>query len=110
MQLALEHSLCFGVYDERHGGRQVGLARVVTDYAIFAYLCDVYILEGQRGKGLGRWLLEVVRGYPELHGLRRWALVTRDAHGLYRQFGFEALSAPERWMEAFDPAPQAWRA
>ena len=117
---ALRNSLCFGVYemdpvkvislqDGDRIGRQIGLARVVSDYAVFAYLCDVYILEECRGQGLGKWLLEVVRNYPDLQGLRRWALKTRDTHGLYRKFGFKDLQSPENWMEIYDPAPVNWR-
>jgi GNAT superfamily N-acetyltransferase len=93
---AIQNSLCFGVYQ---GAEQVGFARVITDYAVFAYLADVYILEEHQGQGLGKWLISVVTSQPELQGLRRWLLATRDAHGLYRQFGFTELGAPERWME-----------
>ena len=93
---SIEHSLCFGIY---RGPRQVGFARVITDYATFAYLADVFVLEGFRGRGLGVWLMECIMAHPELEGLRRWSLVTRDAHGLYRKFGFRELAAPERWME-----------
>jgi GNAT superfamily N-acetyltransferase len=93
---SLDGSLCFGLY---HQGRQVGLARVITDGATFAYLCDVYILEKHRGRGLGRWLMETVMTHPALQGLRRWSLVTRDAHGLYAGLGFQPLQAPERHME-----------
>ncbi|HUI25535.1 MAG TPA: GNAT family N-acetyltransferase [Candidatus Kryptonia bacterium] len=92
----IEHSLCFGVYDET---AQVGFARVVTDYAIFAYLCDVFILESHRGRGLSKWLLRCVLAHPALAGMRRFHLVTDDAHGLYRQFGFTLLANPERHME-----------
>jgi GNAT superfamily N-acetyltransferase len=101
---SLQHSLCFGVY---HGVEQIGLARVITDYATFAYLCDVYILETHQGQGLGKWLISVVTGYPPLQGLRRWSLATRDAHGLYAQYGFSPLSNADRWMEIFTPAPAA---
>ena len=100
IERSLEHSLCFGVY---HGVDQVGLARVVTDYTTFAYLCDVFILPSERGHGLGKWLMQTVMNHPELQGLRRWMLATRDAHGLYAQYGFTALPAPDRWMERFDP-------
>ena len=92
---SLQHSLCFGLY---HGEAQVGLARVVTDYATFAWLCDVFIQEPHRGRGLGVWLIETVVAHPELQGLRRFLLATRDAHELYRKHGFAPLSAPERWM------------
>ena len=95
MQRALEHSLCFGVYA---GDEQVGLARVVTDYATFAWLCDVFILESHRGQGLGKWLIESVVVHPELQGLL-FMLATRDAHGLYQRYGgFEPLQGVERWM------------
>jgi len=84
---AARHSLCFGLY-EKAGGRQVGLARVVTDHATFAYLCDVYVLEEHRGHGLGKLLMRAVMAHPAVTGARRAMLGTRDAHGLYRQFGF----------------------
>ena len=97
---SLQHSLCFGVYHEQ---AQIGLARVITDYATFAYLCDVYILDAYRGHGLGKWLIETVTNHPELSGLRRFMLATRDAHGLYAQYGFNPLQAPDRWMEIYRP-------
>jgi GNAT superfamily N-acetyltransferase len=89
-------SLCFGLYE---GPAQVGFARAVTDGATFAYLADVFVLESHRGQGLGVWLMECVMEHPDLQGLRRWSLVTRDAHPLYRRFGFAGLAAPERYME-----------
>jgi GNAT superfamily N-acetyltransferase len=95
----LQHSLTFGLYD---GSRQIGLARVVSDYTTFAWLCDVFIHEDYRGQGLGKWLLETVHSYPELQGLRRWMLATRDAHGLYKQFGWIPLEPPEFWMMKLD--------
>ena len=97
---AIENSICFGVYKEN---KQVGLARVVTDGATFAYLCDVFILPHYRGMGLSKWLIQTVIGHPELQSLRRWLLATADAHGLYKQFGFTGFSRPERWMEIFAP-------
>jgi GNAT superfamily N-acetyltransferase len=97
---AVAGSLCFGVY---HGLEQVGFARVVTDQATFAYLCDVFVREGHRGRGLGRWLMEVVTAHPSLQGLRRFVLVTRDAHGLYERFGFRPLARPEGHMEIHRP-------
>lgn len=100
IERALANSLCFGLYLQ---DRQVGLARVITDRATFAYLCDVYVLEDYRGRGLGRWLIATVLSHPDLHGLRRWSLATRDAHGLYRKVGFQALKTPENWMEIFNP-------
>lgn len=97
---SLAGSLCFGLY---HADRQIGLVRVVTDRATFAYVCDVYVLDAYRGQGLGKWLMQVVTTHPDLQGLRRWSLATRDAHGLYRQFGFQNLAAPDAWMERFNP-------
>jgi GNAT superfamily N-acetyltransferase len=99
---SIENSLVFGSY-ARAGG-QVGFARVITDYATFAYLADVFVLEEHRGKGLAKWLLSVIATHPEVQGLRRWVLATRDAHRLYARFGFTPLSAPDRFMEKFDPA------
>ncbi|MFL5815471.1 MAG: GNAT family N-acetyltransferase [Bdellovibrionia bacterium] len=103
---ACEGSLCFGVYEVDSQGpkglKQVGLARVITDSATFAYLCDVYIEESSRGQGLSKWLMTCIQSHPQLQGLRRFSLATRDAHGLYRQFGFEVTKAPERWMEIVD--------
>ena len=93
---ALANSLCFGLFQ---GTQQIGLARVVTDRATYAYLCDVYVLEEFRGKGLGVWLMECVTSHPDLQGLRRFSLATRDAHGLYEKFGFAALKKPQSLME-----------
>lgn len=93
---SIEHSLCFGVY---RGEKQVGFARVVTDYATFGWLCDVFILESHRGRGLGKRLVERVAEEPDLRGLAIFVLATRDAHRLYREHGgFELLDSPERWM------------
>jgi GNAT superfamily N-acetyltransferase len=100
---AIENSICFGIYLE---DRQIGFARVVSDQATFAYLGDVYVLEEFRGRSLSKWLMETILAHPDLQGLRRWLLATRDAHGLYAQFGFTALKVPERWMER--PAPNAY--
>lgn len=97
---AIENSICFGVY---LGERQVGFARVVSDRATFAYLGDVFILDEFRGRGLSKWLMQVIVDHPEVQGLRRWVLATRDAHGLYEQFGFASLRFPERWMEKTAP-------
>jgi GNAT superfamily N-acetyltransferase len=96
---SIENSLCFGVYA---GQEQVGFARVITDFTTFAYLGDVFILEGSRGKGLAVWLMEVIMGHPSLQNLRRWMLATRDAHGLYEKFGWRPLANPERIMEIVD--------
>ena len=93
---AIDNSLCFGLLEEN---RQIGFARVITDCATFAYLADVFVLPDHRGAGLGKWLIECVVGHPELQGLRRRLLGTRDAHGLYRQFGFTPLKHPEIFME-----------
>lgn len=100
LERALDHSLNFGLYAR---DTQVGFTRVVTDQATFAWICDVFVLEEERGRGLSKWLIECVRATPELAGLRRWLLATRDAHGLYARFGFTPLAAPERWMEIADP-------
>jgi GNAT superfamily N-acetyltransferase len=100
VQRSLEHSLCFGVY---HGARQVGFARLITDRASFAYLCDVFILEPHRGRGLGKRLVAAIHGHSELAGVRRWMLATRDAQGLYAQFGWRALEDPSRFMEILRP-------
>ncbi len=98
---AIEHSLCFGMYES---GRQIGFARAISDFATFAYIADVFILESHRGQGLSKWLMECIRRHPQLQGLRRWALATRDAHGLYAQFGFTPLQNQALWMEIVDPA------
>jgi GNAT superfamily N-acetyltransferase len=100
VQRSIENSLCFGIYKGRN---LAGFARVISDYATFAYLADVFIVSEHRGQGLSRWLMECIMAHPDLQGLRRWSLVTRDAHGLYRKFGFTALQSPERWMERHDP-------
>jgi len=95
----VRHSLVFGIYRD---DKQVGLARVVSDYTTFAWLCDVFIHEDHRSHGLGKWLMETVHAHPDLQGLRRWLLATKDAHGLYRQFGWTQLDQPERWMNKFN--------
>ena len=97
---SIENSLCFGLYS---GQKQLGFARVITDFATFAYLADVFVVETSRGEGLGVWLMEVIMAHPSLQNLRRWMLVTRDAHGLYEKFGWRSLSNPERIMEIVDP-------
>lgn len=99
---AMEHSLCFGAFE---GDRQVGFARVVTDQATFAYVCDVFVLESHQGRGVGKRLMAGIMAHPELQGLRRLALFTRDAHGLYRQFGFGETRFPDRFMEVFNEKP-----
>ena len=106
---SLDHSLCFGLY---HGERQIGFARVISDRATFAYLGDVFVLDAYRGCGLATWLMDVVHAHPELQGFRRWVLLTRDAHALYRKCGYASLAAPDRYMERWvknvyrgDPKP-----
>ena len=96
---SLDHSLNFGLYKD---DRQIGFARVVSDFATFVWLADVFVIEEHRGHGLGTWLIEVIVNHPELQGLRRWLLATKDAHKLYRRVGFSELSAPQLWMERFE--------
>ena len=93
---SIANSLCFGIY---HSEKQVGFARVITDKTTFGYLADVFVLEEYRGRGLSKWLMEVILGHPELQGFRRWLLATRGAHGLYQKFGFDRLAHPENMME-----------
>lgn len=97
---AIDHSLNFGLYDAE--GRQIGFARLITDRATFAYLADVFVDEAERGRGLGKALMAAVTAHPDLQGLRRHLLATRDAHGLYAQFGFRPLTWPDRLMEILD--------
>ncbi|MGB8510342.1 MAG: GNAT family N-acetyltransferase [Pyrinomonadaceae bacterium] len=107
---SIENSLPFGIYE---GARQIGFARVVTDYATFGWVADVFIVTEYRGRGLSKWLMEVILSHAELQGFRRWVLATKDAHELYRQFGFIELHRPERWMERPDPqmqeSPDYWQ-
>jgi len=98
---SLANSLCIGAYQA--DGAQVGLARFITDSATFCYVCDVYVLEAHRRKGVAPAMLALAARHPRLQGLRRWSLVTQDAHGLYAPFGFKAVAAPERYMERLDP-------
>jgi GNAT superfamily N-acetyltransferase len=96
VQRSIEHSLCFGIYVAT---QQVAFARVVTDYATFAWLCDLFVVESHRGQGLGKWLVECIVAHPELRDLYIFLLATRDAHELYRRYGrFEALQQPDKWM------------
>ncbi len=101
---SIEGSVCFGMYKN---DRQIGFARVITDKATFAYLADVFIDEPLRGKGLAQWMMQFILQHPELQGFRNWMLATRDAHGLYRKFGFNPLENPERIMKrnAFSEYP-----
>jgi len=100
VQRSISGSLCFGVYERE---KQIGFARVITDEATFAYLADVFIDDAYRGKGLSKWLMEIIVAYPTLQGLRRFMLATRDAHGLYRQAGFSELTHADRWMQIHRP-------
>ena len=95
VERSIEHSLPFGAFE---GDALVGFARVITDRATFAYVADVFVLPSHRGRGVSKAIMAAIAAHPELQGLRRWHLVTRDAHGLYAQFGFEPLDAPERHM------------
>lgn len=97
---SIENSLCFGVYS---ADQQIGFARVISDYATYAYIGDLFVLESHRGRGLGKWLMECIMQHPRLQGLRRWSLVTNDAHGLYAQSGFTVLKSPEKHMELHNP-------
>ncbi len=102
VETEIANSLCFSLL---HKTTQVGFARVITDRATIAYLGDVFVLEAHRGKGLSKWLLQCVMDHPDLQGLRRWILLTSDAHGLYEKYGFKPAAAPEKWMEKFNPKP-----
>jgi GNAT superfamily N-acetyltransferase len=110
VQRALDNSLNFGLYQNN---QQIGFARVVTDYATFAWIADVFVLPEHRGQGLSKWLMEVMLSHPKLQGFRRWVLATKDAHSLYARFGFIPLHRPERWMERPDPnmqeSPNYWK-
>lgn len=97
---SIEGSLCFGVFIN---SKQIGFARMITDKATFAYLADVFIIEEYRGLGLSKWLMEVIMAHPELKGLRRMMLATKDAHGLYKKFGFTPLNNVDRWMQIHSP-------
>ncbi|WP_212002925.1 GNAT family N-acetyltransferase [Chitinophaga sp. HK235] len=100
VQKTLAGSLCFGIY---HQDRQIGFARLITDYAAFAYLADVFIIQEYRGKGLSKLLMRTILAHPELQTLRRWLLVTADAHALYSQFGFTPIPNPEKFMQLHNP-------
>ena len=97
---SIENSLCFAIY---HQEMLVGFARAISDFATFAYLADVFVLTEHRGKGLSKWLIQIIVNHPQLQGLRRFTLATKDAHGLYAQFGFTLFDKPERWMHKHDP-------
>jgi GNAT superfamily N-acetyltransferase len=100
VQSSIANSLCFGVYKQE---QQIGFARVISDYATFAYLADVFILASFRGQGLSKWLMEMIISHPQLQGLRKWMLATRDAHELYRKFGFASIKSPDALMEQSFP-------
>jgi GNAT superfamily N-acetyltransferase len=102
VERAIAHSLCFGAFED---GRQVGFARVISDRATYAYVSDVFVLPSHRGRGVGKLIMAAIMSHPELQGLRRWGLATRDAHGLYRQYGFGPLRHPDRAMEVFNERP-----
>jgi len=97
---AIDNSLCFAIYRDN---ALVGFARVISDFATFAYLADVFVLPEERGRGLSKWLMQIIVDHPELQGLRRFTLATKDAHDLYTQFGFTPFDKPERWMHRHDP-------
>ena len=101
VQTSIQNSLCFGVYENK---RQIGFARIISDFSTVAYLGDVYILEEYRGNGLSKWLMSTIMSHPNLQGLRRWILLTGDAHGLYRQFGWTDIADPTKWMELHNKA------
>ena len=110
VERSIENSLPFGIYK---GSVQIGFARVVTDYATFAWVADLFVLAEHRERGLSKWLMDVIIAHPQLQGFRRWVLSTKDAHGLYERFGFMKLHRPERWMERPDPnmkeSPDYWQ-
>jgi GNAT superfamily N-acetyltransferase len=107
---SIDNSLPFGIY---YKDEMIGFARILTDYATFAWVADVFILDEHRGKGLSKWLMEIILSHPQVQGFRRWVLATKDAHELYRKFGFRELNKPERWMERPDPnmkeSPDYWQ-
>jgi len=96
IKISIENSFCFGLYEHN---KQIGFARIITDFSTIAYLGDVYILEEYRGKGLSKWLMETIMNSPKLQGLRRWILLTGDAHELYRKYGWTDLADSSKWME-----------
>ena len=99
LQNSIQNSLVFGLYKDK---QQIGFGRVITDYSTFAYIADVFVLESFRGEGLGKWLIETIISHPELRGLRRWLLVTKDAHELYQKVSFNEIKNPSRFMEIVD--------
>jgi GNAT superfamily N-acetyltransferase len=101
VERSIKYSLCFGIYECK--GAQVGFARVISDFATVAYLGDVFVVQSHRGRGLSTWLMECIVQHPALQNLRRWMLLTNDAHGLYSRFGFTPVKSPERYMEMHRP-------
>ena len=112
IQRSIRHSLSFGIYDSA-ANQQIGFGRVITDYATFAWIADVFVIENYRGRGLAKWLMEIMIAHPKLQRFRRWVLATKDAHELYRRYGFVELQKPDRWMERRDPTteerPDYWQ-
>ena len=100
VKTSIEYSECFGIY---HSGKQVGFARVITDKSTFGYIGDVFIADDHRGKGLSKWIMECIMKHPELQGFRRWVILTRDAHELYKKFGFTPVKKPQNFMENHEP-------
>ena len=100
LQSSIQNSLCFGIY---HENNLCAFARVITDKATFAYVCDVFVMNAYRGQNLSKWLMQNIKEHTELKNLRRWLLATADAHGLYEQFGFTTIKMPDRWMEIYTP-------
>ena len=97
---SIANALCFGIY---YKDKQIGYAKVVSDFSTMAYLGDVFVLEDYRGQGLSKWLMETIMSHPEITGLRRWILLTSDAHELYKKFGWQPIASPEKWMEIHRP-------
>lgn len=100
IQKSIENALCFGIY---HNDQQIGYAKVISDFSTMAYLGDVFVLESYRGKGLSKWLMETIMSHPELQDLRRWILLTADAHELYQKYGWKPIASPDKWMEIHRP-------
>lgn len=104
VERSIAHSLCFSIWHEPTR-EQIGFARIISDFTVFAWIADVFVLPAHRGLGLSKWLMSVILAHPDLQGLRRMLLATRDAHGLYGQYGFTPLAIPERYMERKQPPP-----
>lgn len=100
VEKCIRHSLCFGLFLDK---KQVGFARLITDYTTYGYLADVFVIEEHQGKGLGKWLVECITTEPELQSLRRWGLATKDTHSLYQRYGFRRLENPDMFMEIHNP-------